>query len=400
MRKIPIILPSLFVAALTPTITLSSCSNSTFVVTLYADKGSFGESKSITLTGVPKNTKLKDIKGYVTPYLSGDDFRGWIDSENNYVNENDCINKNLLLKATYDSDFPVAVDNFETDPWATICHYANQGLGILCAAYRQPASWFVGKERTISVNQLNHKVLVVGTNNETYVKDGGLNFAALTFQFKNLLSRSDGLSLGVPWSSGGDNINYDYWNSALCHSLNGSDPEWHDPDIDKNAFEMIELDNAEWADSIKAVKQTHNVCKTLPTEPGEKIPWELETHEEKVFCPTISNYFSQKGIEETRWDPITRWDYQLYCAEGKQFQYYAQNIIFDSCIGEEGTTKLFHKLKLYNCGGGCDDYIVGTPVLSKLDAIWIVHDEEKDYGSFYQHWEAKNGGAVAPCFCI
>ncbi len=51
--------------------------------------------------------------------------------------------------------------------------------------------------------------------------------------------------------------------------------------------------------------------------------WQLSEQSTKLFCPTIANFFSQKGIQDspTGWIPVDQ--RELYYGEGQQYEYYA-----------------------------------------------------------------------------
>lgn len=124
MKKTKILLGSMSLVTLTSVIPMvTACNKQTtgeLTVSLYANNGKFKDgTKTLILTGVVKGTKLKDIKDYVEPTYSNQDFAYWLDAEGNKVEENTEIKSNLMLGAYYKE---VAKDpvSLKHDNWATV----------------------------------------------------------------------------------------------------------------------------------------------------------------------------------------------------------------------------------------------------------------------------------------
>lgn len=342
---------------------------------------------------------------------------------------------------------PVAKD-FSTDSWSTVCFYANQGIDKLHEVYAKDCKnnnfmpgTLIGLERTATLNGEKHQVMVIDEKADTYDKDGSDTPVALTFQFRNLISggeqeyKGKKMALFINWTDKRSEGAGNYWNSALNNALNGTDTDakpvkWQNEnesfsDVHTSVFQMIEKGESALADNIKLVKRT--VATFTEKDPDFQNPkWTTTPGETKLFCPTISNYFSPKGLADSD-DGIISEEHMPVClSEGqtniddKQYTYYAQsNRIGDSVIGKNvgdphQIQPTFDFMVIRDVSGSGPEPIpktywswVGSPWLE--DKIGIdpkpgasgerISNISPD-GCFCNHADLNDFNAVAPCFCI
>jgi len=142
--------------------------------------------------------------------------------------------KNLTAK------FSLNHEAFETCSWEYIkeacdklenAKFSESAIAEFCSKFtikkdgsdKSPTSLndFVGAERVVKVNNYNHTVRIIGYNHDTITADKTKK-AALTFEFKNLISDSNGYSLSYQWNDlTGTTQNYDYLNSTIRFALTG-----------------------------------------------------------------------------------------------------------------------------------------------------------------------------------
>ncbi len=377
--------------------TISSCSNqsSSIAVTLYAgDVGTFGQTRSLYLTDFDAGTVLKDIANYTEPE-SDYEFLGWVDDNGNEIKPDTIINSSLFLRAHY--SIPQA-DDFTTDPWSTVIYYANQGLDALCKAYSKTPDDFIGMKRILKINGLDHKVMVVGTNNEKYEKNGIGQIAALTFQFVTCISKQDNDGLATFYD--GEQPIFDYWNSLLWNALNGTNVRWSDPTIRKSVAEMVADDEPLVSKNIKEVYR--GVNSSTMVSPNY-YPWHLDTRKTKFFEPTLANYFSDKGITDTGYgeeltDLFKSQEAMQRCMdEGDQYQYYALEGNIEDNILTTSKPPDYYKCLICTTvdGRGAVKYHLTSPVIDENNHNWFIEGEELRANFTYE-----SSCCVVPCFCI
>lgn len=291
----------------------------------------------------------------------------------------------------------VPPNDFETDDWLTIIYFANSGIDTLVKVYnmRSPED-FIGLERKVVLNNQIHTVKVIGVN-EDFVDAEHKVPVALTFQFDNLISNEDGKYLSVQWEKGDNLNNIDYWDSTLENALNGSNVVWeNDSQNNLSVLQMINQSDKELAQGIKSVYRSVN-------SPNEKEKtFSPITQKTKLFCPTISNLFSQKGIQDTNDKYIPDNTIELYCNEGKQYRYYADiaKIGDEPIINQFEIWTNFDCLKFKDCiSSGVEDessyYSWSSSPNVIGNDIWRFYLDGSVFLGTYDY-----PNAIAPCFCI
>lgn len=344
----------------------------------------------------------------------------------------------------YESEEPIYLhigpetNMFTSDSWDTVCWWANAGLDALHTAYAEDCKankfepgTLIGLERKVTVNGLEHKVLVVDENADTYSNDGVTTPAALTFQFQNLISAGESSSSNGPLAKSGLRINWGpegsgqgsgaYWESILHHALNGTDSVpvlWKDimdtpveaKEDQISVYQMIQREdtNGNLANQIKQVKRA--VC-TYDSRDGHNNPlWKTTYGTMRLFLPTISNYFSIWGIMTTHEEVITLEKKALCLTEGqtdgilKQYAYYAHGEkIGNNPISNEEIFKPTFKFACLKDVAGSGDrtlgswfYWLGSPYIQTDSQVANVSPN----GCFCNYGAAKDYNCIAPCFCI
>lgn len=396
MKKLFIITSSIL--STFSSVTLSSCcsQSSDIAVTLYAgDIGTFGQSKTLFLTNVNAGTALKNIANYAEPE-SDYEFLGWVDDSGKEIKPDTVINSSIFLRANYSIPAP---NDFETDPWSTVTYYANQGLDALCTAYNCEPSYFLGKKRLLKLNNLDHQVMVVGTNNERYEKDGTSQIAALTFQFYTCVSAKEKNGLEIKYDVRDELSSFDYWSSTLWNALNGTNVNWTDVTVKKSVVEMVEEGEPLVYHNIKDVYRGVNSKEEVTPDYRR---WYLDTRRTKFFEPTMGNYFSDKGIRDTGYGEEltnvfkTQEAMQRCMEEGEQYQYFAlpQNIgdhiittweppLYYQCLARvtvnEAVTLPYH---------------LSSPFIDEKNQSWYIEGYSPHSNFIEMQYY------VAPCFCI
>lgn len=296
-------------------------------------------------------------------------------------------------------------DSFATDPWSTICYYANKGLKKLHKAYQDECDanelfpgTLIGLERTVTLNNIEHKVMVIGEDQDTYDDQK----ASLTFQFTNLISReSDSTYLTIEWNKDVP-VNYNYWTSTLNNALNGHDVVWNNDDTNKlSVLEMITNgNNDDLAQNIKNVNHSVNVYNEAATS------YEISTKPTKLFIPSLANYLSPKGIDDTDDEYISDELNGKYCQEGQQYQYYANRIGNNPIMykGEDHRRHINHFdcllfkdcAQSYYANLASKDFWIASPYLNLSISSWYVDND----GSMSLTGIVDLARAIVPCFCI
>lgn len=292
--------------------------------------------------------------------------------------------------------------DFLTDSWQKVAFYANQGLSKLCKTYGYQPKDFLGKTREIEINGYLHKVMVIGTNQDQYKKDGKDHNAALTFRFNNFPSRERagaGQSLYVRWQSMTDpQGNKNYWDGALEQALNSTNDVTWDSHTDEHRSLITMVKDSDpkslWTNSIKSVSRSVCVYK--------ENQWTAEEKNVQFFLPTISNIFSKSGIEDSTDSYFENYD-ELLLSEGqsnltnKQYAYYA----LPSNIGNETASVS----KGYDClicrsitGDAPTKYWLATPSFNDSNFLRAFHITNT--GSIWTASAQEVTWYFAPCFCI
>lgn len=309
------------------------------------------------------------------------------------------------IACAYKAKAPVA-NSFEEDPWSTVAYYANKGLDALCKAYSCKAENFIGKQRKITLNGCEHKVIVIGTNQDQYKSKGKTYNAALTFQFDNLVSAKNedaSISLHVPWTSSSTDGNKNYWDTFLEIALNSTTNNvtwWNYSSEKRSVYTMLKDSDPKnlWTKNIKHVSRS--VCVYKNDE------WSPETHEVNIFVPTISNIYSESGITNTDDTYFSEYAEKIL-SEGqpnitnKQYAYYA----LPGNVGEINakTNVPVDCLRKKGIDGYYGYYWFATPAFKCLSteftqAFSLTENSSHGYTNIIS--TASSNTAVCPCFCL
>ncbi|XQP55111.1 MAG: InlB B-repeat-containing protein [Mycoplasmoidaceae bacterium] len=265
----------------------------------------------------------------------------------------------------------------------TVNSQENAGQQFQAASFND----FIGQSRPVYVNNIEHKTIVVGVQQDYLDEDKPV---ALTWQFMNIITNSS-KNMFAKWST---TSNTDYWNSTLVSELNSTtETVWYngsdvDPTQTRSVYKMIadEADNNGLSECIRDVY--HTVSTKTSTE------WVADSQKTKLFCPTLSNIFSKTGLEKAT-DFIRSEDVDQYCQEGQQYLYYKNNGIGDSKASGQHSC-----LVLKNTYGEACDYLISSPCFHDLTffettRVWSIYREgnisTNNFGQAVR---------VAPCFCI
>lgn len=311
-------------------------------------------------------------------------------------------------------------NQFVTDDWDVVTWWANMGIDALHTVYKTECEnnelyygTLIGLQRKVILNSVPHNVIVVGEEQD--IDENGKK-VSLTFQFTNFVSGSDG-AMATEWEryDGYEQPNnHNYWKSNLENTLNSekNDVIWDNYDSEKQSvYSMIKNEerNKGLATNIKVVSRVVNTKLD-----SDWVPTQKNT---KLFCPTLSNFFSDEGIDETDDIIIQTADIKkLYEQEGQphilginssQYKYYAHdNNIGDEPIFKNGP-KHFECLKLSPASNQNNDYVttyywISTPTIYNSDetAVWNVDPDGSMSNPVLGSFTLTMGTCIAPCFCI
>lgn len=277
---------------------------------------------------------------------------------------------------------PVASD-FNTDPWSTVCYFANQGIEKLYEVYATDCEenpyfpgTLVGLFRDVTINGNICKVMVVGENQDfqTYNEQNGelSNPVALTFQFERTISGSDKNAILKHW----DETNSDnYWNSTIYHFLNDHN--------NNSVYQMINEANKDLVHGMKPI------FRTVSTK--EEGNWVSTTKQTNLFVPSIANIFPASGIDNSTL--ITeKANKDLYHAEGIQYKYY-ESEMRDQVVDTSTT----HSCLTFKDMNNSNNIIwFSSPRLETSNVAYFAYGNGTigiDQAVDWNH-------AIAPCFCI
>lgn len=140
---------------------------------------------------------------------------GNVEWDNSLINDSytfhvACTYKNVeYLSPIITLNLSGEINQFFTDSWTTIVDLANQGLDQLKQHYQLET--FVGLEREIVINNVIHKVRVIGENHDYLADSESLETAALTFEFSTLLSDALGNAMKQWYNYSSDAPYYNIW---------------------------------------------------------------------------------------------------------------------------------------------------------------------------------------------
>ncbi len=319
----------------------------------------------------------------------------------NYVNEDigfsdTCILNNIAFEA-----LPV---DFSTTGWSRVIQPCNDfENGIIneeqfCKKFYftdsqgqkvYPTSFddFIGQTKRVRINGKWHDTIVIDYNKD-HISNTNKN-AALTFQFHNLISDTDGNAMTIKW----DDTNNNYWDSPLCDFLN-NDTE----DETESVLELIKADtgNGNLGTSIKSINKEVNI-----KEAGSDV-YTTSTRPTKLFEPTVNNIFSDVGIQNSSHPSFPNYlddtHKQFLKCEGNQYKYYQNKIAYQAFYYD----KRYSDLVIVDINKKCDDgYWLTSPSIYLSSYAWhiLYSSEEPPIGYANQNY-SNSKRSVAPCFCI
>ena len=292
---------------------------------------------------------------------------------------------------------------FENDSWSNVALYADQGLEALKKHYGLET--FIGLERTVNVFGVDHKVRVIGEDEDIINSEiTSLKRASLTFQFSTILSQKDEDMGGVivpiemPFiaEQEGDRA-YNRWG--------GSDVrQWLNDKNDENSFKT-QLENAIGSNVLKTVKK-NSIGELYYPQRSAK------SNEETIFLLSLGDIYSAGRNQLPDEEPNDEWyvrEANIVAGGWKPYSFFTKNIRYDF----DYLTPV-RCLTLSDPNGQNHPYWLRTGYTSQTE---IEISEEESY-LYYGQWVMGADGAcghwfldnpypiqfssigLAPCFCI
>ncbi len=282
-------------------------------------------------------------------------------------------------------------DKFKTDDWQTVVEHANKGLNDLKAYYGLDS--FVGLERTIKINGIEHKVRVIGENEDYLAGEDDKpqldKPVALTFQFDNIISSmtEDGIidpeykNIGNGWG----------WKTSNVRKfLNEEEGTGLKPFIKQMEEQLGE-------DAIKIVSKK---IITLDVVGVGFIS-------EKIFEPALAEIYNVQQLNDVYFDEES---YEIYQKEANTdsagqnqgpYSYYKQN------IKQDDESAVIHQQKCLirtDVDGFAHPYWLRSAYITddtEYNAQWNIWSNGmrcpiSESGEVENHWYL----GMAPIFCI
>ena len=325
---------------------------------------------------------LPDISDYCTYEES--ESAGTLTIKHKYIKNNICI-------VTRAHNFKL----LESLSWDKINQYSLAGWA--------PYIFYIGEEKTIKVNEIDHKVRIIDFNHDelSTSTEEKKQFAGITFEFANLLSDSSGYSLATLWNTSNkdSSTNYDYLNSDLRKALDGQGTgtlRWYQKES-----------------GTKSTNYTTSVYDMLPSGLQSKI----RTVKKEVATTssyTVTNYDTK--IFALTFREMTQRPRTYAKEEGTTYQYYKEH--------DNDSSRIKHQIKWH------DGAVTSSTKITDSDITWEAYNcagynaSKDSYGGYYWlaspstygsgiAWCVRDGGylldnryvyssafAVAPAFCI
>lgn len=203
----------------------------------------------------------------------------------------------------------------------------------------------IGEEKTVKVNNLNHKVRIIGFNHDMLVSSAGK--AGITFEFVNVITNSDGKAATSNW---GEINTREYVSGPLNKFLVGG--------VSYEGTTVLKMLPGDLRNELKTVKKKYHRY-LAPSR-----SWSSESFSVPLFPLSWTEISGQRLIN---------------LDEGTQYKYFTDN---PSASYRRKTT----------VDGGYEKYWTRSPDNNSYDAAYI--DTNGDMYSTFSSF------AVAPAFCI
>lgn len=289
---------------------------------------------------------------------------------------------------------------FENDTWENVIKTSDKGFDELKKTYGVES--FIGLTRTVDVNGIAHTVRVIGENVDSY---GSGDTAALTYQFEDVISDKNGDVLRAEYNQNKWQFDYIESQNGINKMLNGPADEtikWYEKGqstpSESYTQPLIQMIDQNVANAIKSINK-----KQLTNNKGTE-GWSAKDFTPKLFLPSLSSIFSQKGIEKTNYPAFTDKNKELYKSETKRYAFFDNGkwdftSIGDGEIGLYGTSCTpYEKLLRTDVSGNESDYWIATPNLDlTYPNAWYYSTTGLGFQSGSSVTTPK---AICPCFCI
>lgn len=260
----------------------------------------------------------------------------------------------------------------------------------------------IGDEKTVMVNNQEHKVRIIGFNHDT---DSSGNRCGITFEFVDLISDENGYSLAGLWKNTNTttNANFDYPNSTIRKNLTGKGSgvlSWYEKGgttHSSRSTSVLEMLPNDLLDVMCDVK------KLVKTKEGISSNWVDTEFVDKLFLLATS----EKGFTSSIGDGYPVYDFYRNHTEQTDEVHVKQQVKKgDGALGDgtsitdtdyrEGTKKSYAGHNNPTDGHG-SIYWLRTPNTDYAVRAWCVWHDGKvsDNLSVYNY-----AFCVAPAFCI
>lgn len=281
-----------------------------------------------------------------------------------------------------------SVNAFENDSWTTIVFFANRGLDALKNHYGLDS--FVGLERTVKIYGVEHKVRVVGENEDYLADNEGkpdiTKPVALTFQFANIVSglNDEGTIMPLPLPFDTTTYLFSYWGGSAVRKFLRGEGYYKDYSF------YDELKQQLGNNAIKEVVKYSMLMNDL-AKPG------IET----LFLPGITDIFN---VEQTYEYVDEDFIGEATLVEGEEIQYHEPYSYYRNAIDqddEQAPRNRQRVLALTDADGFYEPYWLRT---SCVNEIGTEEDPTKTLSiSADGKWNRTTSATqlhIAPIFCI
>lgn len=251
----------------------------------------------------------------------------------------------------------------------------------------QPANSFddfIGQRRSLMINGYDHQARVIGCRQD-FTDQTKKEPVVFTFQLMHLVSNNSGEQMYAKCSDSKDNANY--WDTFIPQTLNSSDDVgvWADNRgrlIDEKRTVLTMISQSNDGIDFKEVYQTVNT--------GGQESWQPTSQKAKVFVLSLANLFCSQALTKYKEQGY------YYKNEGRQYQYYVNEIGQGEILNEEGETIGYPCLIFNDMLGQPSYYWMRSPL---IDTDTDFHQVRSSTGSISGDW-ANSKNCFVPCFCI